>query len=302
MTTTGKPFVLIVDDDKSFREMVKNHFSLMGYRASIAPTIKGAMEMVRRSHDIGIALVDWHMQGGAIAAPLLNLIVERASDRIKAYILTGSDKPGLKHAAVFAGAHRYLIKSVDSLDIIERFMQMDYEMMEGKIVDGLTGLLNYAGFFHAVVAEMKTARDHPDDKHPSAFSLLFVDIDKFKSVNDTYGYAVGSKVIAAVGKNLSRHVRPTDRLCRWGGDEFLILLPDTKLEGAVKRGEALREAVMAEPFQLSTGEPVLLDISVGASEIKRENIGEDVEWALDDLISRANVGERDVKSQRGLSR
>lgn len=104
--------------------------------------------------------------------------------------------------------------------------------------DQLTGLLNR----HAIHTsfEQLMAR-HARHGHP--FSLVLGDLDKFKRINDSYGHGVGDKVLAETARRLKNHVRTGDIICRWGGEELLILLPDTELHNALAVAEKLRTAI-----------------------------------------------------------
>jgi len=104
--------------------------------------------------------------------------------------------------------------------------------------DQLTGLLNR----HAIHISLKqmVAR-HARHGHP--FSLILGDLDMFKRVNDNYGHYVGDEVLIETAQRLKNHVRAGDIVCRWGGEELLVLLPDTKLDNALAVAEKLRVAV-----------------------------------------------------------
>lgn len=101
--------------------------------------------------------------------------------------------------------------------------------------DALTGLLNRRGLFRAFDVEAERARRYG---HPMA--LILFDLDHFKQINDRFGHASGDRVLRTVGEEIRRTLRPTDLMGRWGGEEFLILLPETELGPAVDVAERLR--------------------------------------------------------------
>lgn len=114
-------------------------------------------------------------------------------------------------------------------------------------VDPLTGLANRRAFVQSMAAEISRSRryDHP-------VSLLLLDVDHFKAVNDQHGHLVGDRVLASVGAILNEELRRTDLAGRWGGEEFAILLPHTEGEGAETVADRLRETIAAYPCAVAT--------------------------------------------------
>ena len=98
----------------------------------------------------------------------------------------------------------------------------------------------------------------------SSLSALMVDIDFFKKVNDQYGHAAGDHVLQTLARLLERRARASDLVARWGGEEFLVLLPDTSAEGAQQVGEQLRLAVQEAPFRWQDT-TIAVTVSIGAA-------------------------------------
>jgi diguanylate cyclase (GGDEF)-like protein len=124
--------------------------------------------------------------------------------------------------------------------------------------DGLTGLMKHASIKEALQTEWDYVR-----RHPRPFSVVMLDIDHFKSVNDTHGHAVGDLVIAAVGTLLRQHFRDTDKLGRYGGEEFALVLPDCAAQTAERLVNGLREAFAAVQF-MGGGQFFSCTLSAGA--------------------------------------
>ena len=114
---------------------------------------------------------------------------------------------------------------------------------ELSITDRLTGLYNRLKLDELLALHVSIAH-----RHQTPFSLIMLDIDKFKSVNDTYGHQVGDTLLQEIACVLKSNIRQEDSLGRWGGEEFLILLPSTTLEGAVQMAEKLRMAIEGYAF------------------------------------------------------
>jgi diguanylate cyclase (GGDEF)-like protein len=130
--------------------------------------------------------------------------------------------------------------------------------------DALTGLFNRRHFFDLGARQFAAAR-----RYTRPLAALMVDIDRFKAVNDTYGHAAGDAVIRAVGARIAATLRGTDLLCRYGGEEFAIVLVETGKDPD-QVGERLRAAVEEEPVETDAG-PVRVTVSVGAVELESEH-------------------------------
>jgi two-component system cell cycle response regulator len=102
----------------------------------------------------------------------------------------------------------------------------------------------------------------------SALSLLVADIDFFKSVNDTYGHDAGDVVLREFAQRFRRNTRGIDLACRLGGEEFVIIMPDTDLARAVQVGERLRATIAGEPFAVAPGKELSVTASVGIATIE----------------------------------
>jgi two-component system cell cycle response regulator len=137
------------------------------------------------------------------------------------------------------------------------------ESVEMAITDGLTGLHNrryMEGHLKTLVAQsIQSGR---------SLSLLIADIDFFKSVNDTHGHDAGDNVLREFAQRFRRNTRGIDLACRLGGEEFVIIMPDTDLARAIQVGERLRATIAAEPFQVKPGQDLAVTASVGISTLE----------------------------------
>lgn len=129
-------------------------------------------------------------------------------------------------------------------------------------LDALTGLFNARHLEHVVEREIRTRSAAPEAA-PAPFSLLFMDLDHFKRVNDTHGHLVGSRVIVEMARLLRRQTRETDVLVRYGGDEFVAVLPGAGTEEAVRVAERIRAAVEAHGFLSREGFELRLTLCCG---------------------------------------
>ncbi len=138
------------------------------------------------------------------------------------------------------------------------------ELQRSAITDSLTGIYN-TRFFHEVLGR-ETARA---DRYSTPLSLLMIDIDAFKLVNDTFGHVVGNKVITQIAGTLKQTIRNTDFVFRCGGDEFGVVLPGTNLEGAMRVAEKILQKVESARILESLGYSGPVTVSIGLSDYHR---------------------------------
>jgi diguanylate cyclase (GGDEF)-like protein len=143
------------------------------------------------------------------------------------------------------------------------------ELQRSATTDPLTGVYN-TRFFHEVL-NREAARAQ---RYRTALSLLMIDVDSFKAINDTYGHVVGDKVLLHIGQLLASSVRATDLVFRCGGDEFCVVLPGTNAEGALNVASKILEKVRAADVLKSLGHPGSTSVSIGVAEYQPPNPAE----------------------------
>lgn len=141
--------------------------------------------------------------------------------------------------------------------IAARKAQLGREVEENGVYDDLTGCFNRAHSMRVLQTELQRAR-----RQQASFALIIFDLDHFKTVNDTYGHLCGDAILAAVGQRTRDILRNSDTKCRYGGEEFMVLLPDTPRPGALHVAESLRQQ-LAEIQVMWNGTPVSVTASVG---------------------------------------
>lgn len=161
------------------------------------------------------------------------------------------------------------------------------QLDEVSRTDWLTGLPNRRGFLAAAEAEERRSR-----RSGRPFSIALADLDHFKEVNDAHGHAVGDAVLQAVCATVRAAVREQDVVARWGGEELILLLPETTAEGAFAAAEAVRRAVAGSPVEVD-GESVELRISLGVAEHRPDRTLDATIAAADHALYRAKETGRD---------
>lgn len=171
-------------------------------------------------------------------------------------------------------------------------------LLEMSARDELTGLNNRRHLMQSIDAELARAV-----RHGLALNLMLLDIDHFKTINDTHGHAVGDVAIKEVAQALSRLSRSEDVTARLGGDEFVVLQTDVSLEGAVRFAERLRRTIRDVPV-IAVGERVRLSVSVGVAHIPAGQANRVTRERLlniaDKALYKAKAGGRNQVAARGL--
>ena len=165
------------------------------------------------------------------------------------------------------------------------------ETIEMAVTDGLTGLHNrrYLDSHLQTLVDRAAGRDRP-------LAVMITDLDRFKTVNDTYGHDAGDLVLREFARRLRQNVRGIDLACRYGGEEFIVVMPDTSGDVAERVGERIRAQIAGTPFSLGEGRPELtVTVSVGVSSLRH---GSDTP---DALLKRADLALYEAK-KRGRNR
>ena len=175
------------------------------------------------------------------------------------------------------GRQRVVTMAAALLAIALRNAQLFHEVRENSLRDGLTGCVNRTHAMAVIDMELRRAR-----RTGLPVSLIMLDIDHFKKVNDRYGHLAGDAVLAAVGTKLREVLRGSDLKCRYGGEEFLVLLPETPLEGAKRVADTLCRD-LANLKILWQGQAIAITASLGVAVAYRE------EFDTPALIGRADA-------------
>ncbi|MDH1264395.1 GGDEF domain-containing protein [Pseudomonas sp. GD03944] len=184
----------------------------------------------------------------------------------------------------FAHLSQRLRLEVDRRSLAEQeLLNTNAQLQKLASTDRLTGLWNRSKLEEVAAHEIKRA-----ERYGLALSLAFLDIDRFKWINDEHGHETGDAVLHNVAQRLHRHLRESDSLCRWGGEEFIILMPHTNLEDATRFAEKVRVLMAAKPIE---GE-ISVTVSVGVAQwYDGETLRELVQHA-DRMLYRAKENGR----------
>jgi diguanylate cyclase (GGDEF)-like protein len=156
------------------------------------------------------------------------------------------------------------IESADRrlLETNHQLKQLNDEFKLLSITDPLTGLFNRRHFDEIIETEVGLSNRHDDPN-----SILLIDIDYFKAINDTYGHYIGDNVLKAISKTLRENIRQTDAICRLGGEEFAVLCKRADASGAIELAEKLRTIIEATPMTPDSDDELLITVSIGVASV-----------------------------------
>lgn len=179
---------------------------------------------------------------------------------------------------------------------IGRRLEFDEQKLrEMATRDGLTGLFNHRMFYS--ILERETARAR---RHNRSVSLLMLDIDHFKRVNDTYGHRAGDRILEGLGAVISRQARVIDSVCRYGGEEITVILPEAVEEDAAIAAERLRVGIEQHGFDIKSDRQVTLTVSIGVATFPAHATStEELVTAADRALYAAKEGGRNRVCRAG---
>jgi diguanylate cyclase (GGDEF)-like protein len=242
--------ILIAEDQPTSALLLRHLLTRLGHQVDVAGDGEIAWEMIR-DNDARLLISDWIMP--RLDGPeLCRRIREAGLDRyIYIILLTTRDRHEDKLKGLRAGADDFLIKPPDPdelavrleiacriLAVYERLAEQNIKLAELAATDELTKTKNRRRFREDLDLLFSQAC-----RYNSPLSLIMLDIDHFKQYNDTFGHPAGDEVLRLVGATLREHLRTHDVVARFGGEEFIILLPATGSDEALHVAERLRESL-----------------------------------------------------------
>lgn len=198
--------------------------------------------------------------------------VREANANIPIVVLTGLDKEDAGIDAIKRGAMDYVIKPFSPsglrtrIGIVLQIIELQNKLRDFAHVDQLTGLSNRHYFFSVLERELMNVR-----LKNTTLSLMMMDVDHFKSINDTYGHVIGDTILKQVGQILRENLYPMDIAARYGGEEFIIALPGTTAKQAYKAGERLRKIIDRWHWKVRDQE-VSITVSTGITVVNSANL------------------------------
>jgi two-component system cell cycle response regulator len=286
--------VLIADDDRVSRRLLANMLAGWGYEVVEASDGTEAWRGLARPDAPRLAILDWMMPG--MTGPMLCRELRRVRREPYTYVLLLTARTDRQDVieGMESGADDYLTKPFDAQELQvrlragRRILELETELVEAREAlreqathDPLTSIWNRRAILEALGRELARA-----EREGAPLAAMMADLDHFKLVNDRHGHLTGDAVLEEVARRMSGCLRPYDYVGRYGGEEFLIVLPGLSSENASQLAERIRLAVSAEP--IAAGEfPVRVTVSLGATTATRGSTPEEVIRLADAALYRA---------------
>jgi diguanylate cyclase (GGDEF)-like protein len=260
--TDKKKRILIAEDDPVSRRLLEVFLVKWGFEVVVATNGLDALQLLERMDAPRLAVLDWMMPG--LEGVQVCQRLRAATDRPYVYVLlltARAQKEDLLHG-LESGADDYLTKPFDAqelrarlhvgqrvLDLQDRLIAVGDELLFRATHDNLTGVAN-----RGVILDMVHRERMRQSREGKSFGIVMADIDHFKYVNDTYGHAIGDLVLQETTRRMSASIRPYDFVGRYGGEEFLIVVPMSDTSGLMGLAERIRRSIEAKPIHTDSGE------------------------------------------------
>ncbi|MCF8089886.1 MAG: diguanylate cyclase [Desulfotignum sp.] len=277
--------ILIVDDEITNIRVLENFLYLENYRFDHATHGIQALEMLE-DQEFDLVLLDIMMPRMSGYEVLNHIRKTRTAYELPVLMLTAGKQNREMVAAFHAGANDYLTKPIDRLELIARIKTqlslshaVDTALKNVTLAntDELTGLYNRRFMIHSGNREFTSTRvlNKP-------LSVIMLDIDFFKAINDRHGHAAGDRILQDLADIIKKNIRGIDVAVRYGGEEFVIILPGTTSKGAAQAAEKIRQIVEKSRVPASDNQIMTYTVSFGVASVH------DPASCFDDLLKEAD--------------
>jgi len=265
--------VLIADDSATSRAMLRKSLERWGYEVVMAEDGAAAWDILEKPDAPPMAILDWvmpHMTGPEVCRKVRET---RREPYTYILLLTSKNSKDETIEGLEAGADDYIVKPFDQQELSVRLragkriidlqlslMEAREELREKANKDLLTKLPNRSAIMTTLETEI--ARSHRDRR---TVGIVILDIDHFKKVNDTYGHFAGDAVLKETAARLKNGMRAYDQVGRYGGEEFLVVLPNCDMEQAIHQADRMRLRLQESKIMADAGVEIPVTASFGVT-------------------------------------
>jgi len=294
--------ILVVDDEKTNVMVVQRALQIAGYDVVGAGSAEKARACIKHQMP-DLILLDISMPEVSGLEFLTELRGQSKTSRVPVILVSALTDTETIVTGLQTGANDYIMKPVEmpvllarvqtQLSVAERARVL--EVQAGTLAklahtDPLTGLINRRGFVEIYTSEISRAR-----RYKRSLVVAMMDLDHFKNINDRYGHAGGDAVLKSFASIARAALRTHDVICRYGGEEFCVLMPETKMRGAMRVAERARDAI-EKMNVMHEGEPIAVTVSIGVASAFEDDDEDCTEEALleraDKALYRAKAAGR----------
>jgi len=296
--------ILVVDDLRQNLLLLMEMLEKVGYATTFANSGQAAIERVKNVKP-DLILLDLMMPGMDGLEVCQHLQEELSKGEITVIFLTASRDDEHLLKAFEYGAVDYINKPYKTQEILARIkthlelkhtkdqlmisLKKEAELVKQleklSLTDTLTNIPNRRYIMSLITKQFDRAR-----LEEVMFSILILDLDRFKHLNDVYGHLVGDELLKHTAKVIKKYLRPQDHVGRFGGEEFIVLLPETATETALLLGERLRNNIAVNSLLLGT-HSLKVTVSIGVASFRSEDT------TINKILSRADQGLYQAKQQ-----
>lgn len=284
--------ILVAEDSAIYRQLITTHLKDWGFHFTCAKDGKEAWKLLMKQDAPRLALLDWvlpEIDGVEICRRLRS----RSSDGPYTYtiLLTAKNRKHEMLEAMDAGADDFLAKPFDPLELKagllvgQRIVELQQKLVSANAAlqfaashDFLTGAWNRSEILAFMQRELARAR-----RDATSVGIVLVDVDHFKKVNDEFGHETGDCVLKEITKRFSSSLREYDGIGRYGGEEFLLVIPGCDLATSVRRANQIRELISSRPIPTPAGATtasVSMGVTVAESSTNAELLLRNADAAL----------------------
>jgi len=263
--------ILIAEDDTPSRLICSAILRKLGHTVTAVENGQQAFDAWQNG-DYTLLISDW-MMPDMNGLQLCKLI--RAEPSLQyTYIILLTSREGRSSylEGMDAGADDFLNKPLDEeqliarLRVAERILELHSKLYTEATYDRLTGVRNRAAIMSCLLEQLKRG-----DRENSKLSIIVADLDHFKHINDTYGHPIGDVILHEAAQRMRIAIRPYDMVGRYGGEEFLVIIPNCELNQALAIAERIRRDICTEPIESRAGGiPITISLGVATSEEKMD--------------------------------
>jgi diguanylate cyclase (GGDEF)-like protein len=283
---TGTPRtmrILIAEDDLVTARLLRALLDSWGFEVVTVTDGISALAVLQTPDAPRLAILDWMMPG--LDGPEVCRRARAYRPGVPMYLILVTSREARRDvvAGLDAGADDYVVKPPDPEELRSRLkagirvLAMEHHFERVAMVDGLTELPNRRGLDDTFSRQLTRSLR---EQHP--VSLLMVDVDHFKKLNDTHGHLIGDDVLKRLARILRRQLRPHDLVARYGGEEFAVMLPNADSDAAIMIAERLRTAIGNPETELASRHLPAATVSIGVAAT-RSSI------SLSELMSQADA-------------
>ena len=284
--------ILLVEDTPEDALLAKSVLGQANYEVIHAETAEEARRIMLQKH-ISMVILDLLLEDSDGRDFLIELKSNQITENIPAIILSSKKDTPTKTECLALGANAYFEKPLDPdllLATISAHLNMSQKHQMESRYDTLTELPNRVAFKEEYTRTLASL----ERKNMKYFSLGIIDFDYFKQINDKYGHGVGDKVLKYTARFIKKNLRKTDVMARWGGEEFVILFPNTNSAGAKQALDKVRTQLKKQPFIVSDDITIPINISGGIVTVTESNPIEAALSEADNYLYKAKETGRDM--------